>query len=198
MGRAKNSSEEIEISGYIVSVMPRTWRGLLEYKLKMMTLGGRSEIMYMHEPKIPLKPGIPVKVRAILSKQSENPRWMINSIEVLKEPEAIEPVQASIDEVIKGVYCIVHGRSGEKIFSMPIPEELLRKIPENLPQELYCIFMNQGHQVTIVEIMRKDEYEVFVRALSFLHKLDEEELEGERAVDEYLKYVKQPYLETAT
>lgn len=196
MKGVKNSLDEVEVSGYIVSITPRTRRGLIEYELKIITLGGKSETMYMREPKIPLRPGIPVKVKAILSRQSEKPRWIIESIEPLKDLKDIELIPASIERVIKEAYFIVSGRSGGKIFSIPIwEEELMAKIPENLPQELYCIFIDQGYQIILAEVLQKKEYEIFMKTLSLLNELDQEELKSEEIVKAYLKNLKPPYLE---
>ncbi|MCS7132507.1 MAG: hypothetical protein NZ918_02135 [Aigarchaeota archaeon] len=199
MKEDENPSGELEVDGYIVSITPRTRKGLMEYKVKIMTLGGRSEIMYVHEPKIPLRPGIPVKVKAFLSKQSEKPRWIIESTEPLKDLREIEPMLVSIEEVTKGAFFIISGRNGRKLFSIPIKDEdVLGKIPEKLPQELYCIFIDQGYQITLVEVLRKKEYEIFVKTLSLIRELDQEKLESEKFVEEYLKNIKAPYLEAIT
>ena len=195
----KGSSDEIEISGYVVSVTPRTRRGLLEYRVKIVTLGGKSETMYMREPKVPLRPGIPIKAKAILSRQSEKPRWIIESAEPLKNLKVIEPTPASIEKVTKGTCFIVSGRSEGKMFSIPIQEEdLLEKIPKNLPQDLYCIFIDQGYQIILAEIMGKKEHEIFLKTLSLIAEIDHEESESRKIVGEYLRNIQLPILKAVT
>ncbi len=184
----KYKEEEIEFSGYIISVTPRTRRGLLEYRLKIMTPGGESRIAYLREPSIPLKPGIPVKIKAILSRQSEPPRWIIDSIEILRNLKAVEPVPTRVEKITRGAYTIVSGKKEGKMFSIPLQEdELLSKIPKELPQEMYCIFIEHGYQTKLAEVLKKKEYEIFAKTLRFISEIDKENAENEKVVNGYLK-----------
>jgi len=184
----KYEGEEAEFSGYIISVTPRTRRGLLEYRLRIMTFGGENRTVYLREPSIPLRPGIPVKIKAILSKQTKSPRWIVDSIEALKNLKPVDPVLTQVEKVTRGAYTIVSGRKEGKMFSIPLQEdELLSKIPEELPQELYCIFIEHGYQIKLAEVLKKKEYEIFSKTLHFLSEIDRESAESEKIINGYLK-----------
>jgi len=181
--------ELIEFTGYLISITPRTRRGLVEYRLKIMNLGGRCVSAYLHEPKIPLKPGLRIKVKAFLSRQLGSPRWVIEKIEPIKDERSLEPEPTLIEEVIRGAYPIVSGRRSDKAFSMPAEEEVLSKIPSNLPQRLYCIFAEGGSQLKIVEAFGEKEYEVFKKTLNMLVEIDKDSLESEKIVRKYLREI---------
>lgn len=183
--------ELIEFIGYLISITPRTRRGLVEYRLKIMNLAGRCVSAYLHEPKIPLKPGLRVKVKAFLSRQLDSPRWVIEKIESIEGERSLEPEPAIIEEVVRGAYPMVSGRRDDKAFSMPAEEEVLSKIPSNLPQRLYCIFAEGGSQLKIVEAFGEKEYEVFKKTLSMLLEIDRGSIESERIVRKYHKEVEQ-------
>jgi len=184
--------EELEVTGYITSITPRTRRGLLEYRLKVITLGGEPKTIYMREPAIPLRPGLPVKIKAILSKQLEKPRWIAESVDISGGLKVIEPSLTSIDKVTKGRCLIVSGKREGKMFSIPVQEEeIASKIPEDLPQDLYCIFVEHGYEIRLAEILRKKEYEVFAKTLRFLADLNRERSENEKAVKDYLRNVQE-------
>ena len=186
----KRLEEEIAFSGYVISVTPRTRRGLLEYRLKIMTLGGECKTVYLRSPEIMLRPGIPVRVKAILSRQLAKPRWIVDSIEVLKDLKSIEPVLTRVEEISRGAFFIISGKKEGKMFSIPLQnEEILSKIPKALPQDFYCIFIEHGHQITLAEIMSKKEYEVFKRTLKLVSKLDEESSKSSRIISEYLSKI---------
>ncbi|HDD42397.1 MAG TPA: hypothetical protein ENF79_01780 [Nitrososphaeria archaeon] len=186
--------ELIEVAGYLISITPRTRRGLMEYRLKIMSLGGGFMSAYLHEPKIPLRPGLRVKVKAFLSRQLGSPRWVIEKIEPIKDEKDLEPEPTLVEEVVRGAYPIVCGKRDDKAFSMPAEEEVLSKIPSNLPQRLYCIFAEGGSQLKIVEALSEKEYEVFKKTLSMLLEIDRDSLESEKIVMKYLKEVELPRL----
>ncbi|RLG09015.1 MAG: hypothetical protein DRN65_00080 [Thaumarchaeota archaeon] len=195
----KYPHQEMEISGYVVSITPRTRRGLLEYRVKIMTLGGKSETVYMREPEIPLRPGIPIKAKVILSRQSEKPRWIVESAELLKDLKVIDPTLTSIEKITRGTCLIVSGRRDGKMFSIPLQEEdVLEKLPKNLPQDLYCIFIDQGYQIILAEIMRKKEYEIFLKTLNLIAEMEKDESENRKIITRYLKNIQIPHLETVT
>ncbi|MEM3922551.1 MAG: hypothetical protein QXG25_06715, partial [Nitrososphaerota archaeon] len=70
------SGGEMELSGYLVSIRPRTRRGAIEYELKIMSTGGELFTIYTLNPPSFLSPAIQVRVKAVLSKQLEAPRWV--------------------------------------------------------------------------------------------------------------------------
>ena len=80
-----------EFTGYLVSITPRTRRGLVEYKLKLMSPGGESIIIYTSKPPLFLRPGLYVKVRAILSRQLETPRWVVDEMKIVRGARGLEP-----------------------------------------------------------------------------------------------------------
>ncbi len=182
-----SGDELIEFEGYLVSITPRIRRGLPEYALKIITFGGESKTVYTREPKILLKPGLPIHVKAVLSRQSEKPRWMIDEIRILKNVETLEPRPAIIEEIVKGVYPIVSGKQENKIFSVPVEEDLLSKIPEKLPEKIYCIFLEKSSQIKLVEVLHEKEYRIFDRIAKLISELDKESSDSDRAVKEYLR-----------
>jgi len=162
--RMASGDELIEFEGYLVSITPRIRRGLPEYALKIITFGGESKTVYTREPKILLKPGLPIHVKAVLSRQSEKPRWMIDEIRILKNVETLEPRPAIIEEIVKGVYP-----------------------PEKLPEKIYCIFLEKSSQIKLVEVLHEKEYRIFDRIAKLISELDKESSDSDRAVKEYLR-----------
>jgi len=52
------SGEEIELTGYLISIRPRTRMGLIEYELKIMSSGGELLTVYTLNPPSFLSPAI--------------------------------------------------------------------------------------------------------------------------------------------
>ena len=177
--------------GYLVSITPRTSRGLPEYALRIVTFGGESKIVYTRQPKILLKPGLPIHVKAILSKQSEKPKWMVDEMKILEGIRVLEPKPAIIEEVVKGVYPIVSGRQENKIFSIPIEEELLSKIPEKLPKKIYCIFLEKSSQIKLIGLLDEKEYRIFNRVSKLISEIDKESSDSDRIVEGYLRKMRE-------
>ncbi len=186
--------ELTEFTGYLISITPRTRRGLIEYRLKIMSPGGEYMTVYTPKPPTFLKPGLYVRVRAILSRQLKSPRWVVESIEVVRRARGLEPVPAVIEEVVRGVYPIVSGRRDDKAFSVPVEEEVLSKIPADLPQRFYCVFAERGVELKLVEVLKEKEYELFRKAINMLSEIDENSHQSEKMVKEYLRESEPPKL----
>jgi len=181
-----------EFTGYLVSITPRTRRGLVEYKLKLMSPGGESITIYTSKPPLFLRPGLYVKVRAILSRQLETPRWVVDEMKIVRGARGLEPVPAVIEEVTRGVYPIVSGRKENEMFSVPAEEEVLAKIPADLPQRFYCLFAERGVELKLVEVLKEEEYQLFRKTLSMLSEIDEDSRRSEMIVKEYFKKSEPP------
>lgn len=124
-----------------------------------------------------------------MSRQTESPRWVVDSIEDLRDLKPVDPVLTRVENVSRGIFSILSGRREGRPFSIPIKEDLLSKIPGELPQELYCIFLEEGRVVRLAEVLRKKEYEIFSRAIRLLSEMDRECAESENVVDAYLKSI---------
>ena len=183
----KRAEELIELRGYLVSITPRTRRGLVEYRLRIVTFGGEPWIIYVREPSIPLRPGIPISVKAFLSRQLEKPRWIADELRIIREAKVLEPRPAVIEEVVQGVYPIVSGRQGDRLFSVPVEEDVLSSIPRDLPQRLYCLFLETGSEVKLVGAFREKEYMLFNRILRLISSINQEGFESDRLFGEYLR-----------
>ena len=57
--------EEEKITGYITLIEPRTRRGLIEYRLRIVTVGGERVTAYIRELPPWLKLGTPADITAI-------------------------------------------------------------------------------------------------------------------------------------
>lgn len=186
------SVEEMEFTGYLVSIRPRTRRGLVEYELKLISFGGEPFVAYTMHPPSFITPAIQVRVKVILSRQLGAPRWVIDDMSIISGPEFIEVTPAVIEEVARGVYPIVSGRIGERAFSVPVDEELLLKIPPQLPSAAYCVFMKKGPELRLIEIMSEKEYQLFRKALKLVSEIEKEVADAEEAIRGYLVEAEAP------
>lgn len=180
------SSEEMELTGYLISIRPRTKRGVIEYELRLVSSGGESFTIYTLNPPSFLSPAIQIQVKAILSKQLGTPRWVAAELKLVGSSGTIEVAEAFIEEVFKGVYPIVSGRIGKLAFSVPIDEDLLSKIPSQLPCTLYCVFVKRGPELRLVEVLSEREYRLFRKISELISKIEKEVASAEKEVREYL------------
>jgi len=181
------SGGEMELSGYLVSIRPRTRRGAIEYELKIMSTGGELFTIYTLNPPSFLSPAIQVRVKAVLSKQLEAPRWVLAEMSLIGGPGAAEVVQALIEEVSRGVYPVVSGRIGGMAFSVPVDEELLSRIPRQLPSTVYCVFMKRGPELRLVEVLSEREYMLFRKASELVSEIEREAASADEEVRGYLR-----------
>ncbi len=187
LGMRKGAEELVELRGYLVSITPRTRRGLVEYRLRVVTFGGEPWVIYLREPRVPLRPGIPISVKAFLSRQLEKPRWIADELRIIREAGILKPRPAVIEEVVRGVYPIVSGRQDDRFFSVPVEEDVLSSIPKELPQRLYCLFLETGSEVKLVGAFHEKEYALFDRILRLVSSIDQEGFESDRLFEEYLR-----------
>lgn len=160
---------EKELVGYITMIEPRVYRGLLEYRIRITPPGKPSEIIYMREPPTWIEIGIPVKVRVIKSKQTKEHRYIVNEINFDEHLTITKPVKIVIEEISKGVATIISGKRNGAFFSITVDdEEILSKIPENLPAEVYCIFIEIGGEKRIVSILTEREYSIITKTLQII------------------------------
>ncbi|MCF3653532.1 MAG: hypothetical protein L2C94_005175 [Aigarchaeota archaeon] len=180
------SGEEIELTGYLISIRPRTRMGLIEYELKIMSSGGELFTVYTLNPPSFLSPAIQVWARIVLSRQRGVPRWIVAEMRFIGEPGAIEVAQAVIEDVSRGIYPIVSGRMSGRAFSVPVDEELLSKIPSQLPCTLYCVFVKRGPELRLVEVLSEREYELFKKTLELVSEIEREVADADEKVHRYL------------
>jgi hypothetical protein len=180
------SGEEMELTGYLVSIRPRTRMGLIEYELRIMSSGGELFTAYTLNPPSFLSLAIQVWVRAVLSRQRGAPRWIVAEMRLIGEPGAVEVAQALIEEVSRGVYPIVSGRIGGRAFSVPVDEELLSRIPSQLPCTAYCVFVKRGPDLRLVEVLSEREYGLFRKALDLVSEIEREVADTDEKVHRYL------------
>jgi hypothetical protein len=180
------SGEEMELTGYLVSIRPRTRMGLIEYELRIMSSGGELFTAYTLNPPSFLSPAIQVWVRAVLSGQRGAPRWIVAEMRLIGEPGAVEVAQALIEEVSRGVYPIVSGRMGGRAFSVPVDEELLSRIPSQLPCTAYCVFAKKGPELRLVEVLSEREHELFRKTLELVSEIEREVADADENVRRYL------------
>lgn len=164
--------DEKEIIGYITMIEPRVYRGLLEYRLRITPPGKPSETVYMREPPTWIRLGIPVKIKAIKSRQTEQHRYIVDEISFEEHLAVTRPVKVVIEEVSRGIATIISGKKDGAFFSITLNDkELLSKIPENLPAEVYCIFLEIGGEKRIASILTKREYSIIIKTLQIIKNL---------------------------
>lgn len=180
------SGEEMEVTGYLVSIRPRIRMGLIEYELRIMSSGGEPLTVYTLNPPSFLSPAIQVWAKIILSRQRGVPRWIIAEMRLINEPGTIEVAQAVIEEVSRGIYPIVSGRMYGRAFSVPVDEELLSKIPSQLPCTVYCVFVKKGSELRLVEVLGEKEYRLFKKTLELVSEIEKEVADADEKVNKYL------------
>ncbi len=166
--------DEKELTGYITMIEPRVYRGLLEYRVRITPPGKPSQTIYMREPPTWIRIGIPVKVKAIKSKQTKEHRYIVDEISFDEHLTITKPVKVVIEEVSKGVATIISGKRNGAFFSITVDdEEILSKIPENLPAEVYCIFIEIGGEKRIASILTEREYSIITKTLRIIKNFRE-------------------------
>lgn len=180
------SAEEMELTGCLISIRPRTRRGVIEYELRLMSSGGEHFTVYTLNPPSFLIPAIQVQVKAILSKQLGAPKWVATEMKLINRSGAAEVVQALIEEVSRGVYPIVSGRIGGMMFSVPVSGELLSRIPPQLPSTVYCIFVKRGPELRLVEVLSEKEYKLFRKISELILEIEKDTASADEEVRGYL------------
>ena len=180
--------EELEFSGYLASIQPKIRRGLIEYKLKVISTGGEERIFYLRKPPTWLKHGLMIAVKALRSKQTREERWIIDELRIIKGKAELKFIPTMIEDITSGRFTIVYGRKGEKMFSLPIKDqELISKLLGKLPRKMYCMFMELESELRLVEVIDEREYEVIMKVSKFLKEMNEKEAQNRRILRDFLK-----------
>lgn len=178
------------VSGYVVSVEPITFRGLLNYKVKVITPGLQSKIVYMREFPEGLEIGVYVDLKVVLSRQTGEKKLIVDDIMFQKNIPKIIPVETVVEEVSRGITTTVSCWRSGRYLSIPIDdEEILKKIPENLPAKMVCIFMDTVKGLRLISVFTEKEYKILNRIRELAWSIDKQIEEDEKNVDDYMKNI---------
>ncbi|MEM3140614.1 MAG: hypothetical protein QXH15_04050 [Nitrososphaerota archaeon] len=183
-------TKDITISGYVVSVEPVTIRGLLNYRVRIVTPGIQSKIVYMREFPEGLEIGVYVDLKIVLSKQTGEEKLIVDDIMFQKNVPKIIPVETVIEEVSRGVTTTISCWRSGRYLSIPVEdEEILKKIPENLPAKMVCLFMDTVKGLRLISVFTEKEYRVLNRIKELAWSIDRQIEEYEKNIDDYMKNI---------
>jgi len=176
-----------KITGYITLIEPRTRRGLIEYRLRIVTPGGERIVAYIREPPPWLKLGTPADITII----SAGDRLLIDRISRKRGLNELRIAPIMIDEIVKEAFTVMSGKINGKFFSVPILDKhLVSRLPNKVPSKVYCIFSESGGGLKILEIISEREYMIFTNARKILNQI----IGNERRINEYVKNLLEDYV----
>ena len=179
--------EEEKITGYITLIEPRTRRGLIEYRLRIVTLGGERLTAYIRELPPWLKLGTPADITAIYA----GDRLLIDRISRKSGLRELRVAPTIIDEIARETFTVVSGRIDNKFFSIPILDEyLVSRLPDKVPSKVYSIFSESEGGLRIFEFISEREYRIFTNARRILNKI----IGNEKRMNEYVKGLLEDYV----
>lgn len=179
--------EERKITGYITLIEPRSRRGLIEYRLRIVTPGGERLTVYIRELPSWLKIGTPADVTVT----SIGDRLLIDRISRKSNLHELKITQVIIDEISKETFTVISGRIDGKFFSIPILDEyLVSRLPDKVPSKVYCILSESEGGLKILEIISEKEYAILTNARKILNRI----MGNERKINEYVKNLLEEYV----
>jgi len=179
--------EERKIAGYITLIEPRSRRGLIEYRLRIVTPGGERVTAYARELPSWLKVGTPADITVI----SIGDRFLIDHISRKSNLHELKITQVIIDEISKETFTVISGRIDSKFFSVPILDEyLISRLPDKVPSKVYCILSESEGGLKILEIISEKEYAILTNARKILNRI----MGNERKINEYVKNLLEEYV----
>jgi len=176
-----------EIYGYIVSFEPVLKKNIVSYRVRVVSPDVKSWIIYMREIPRRFKLGVFARIKTIVSKQTEEEKYIADEVEIFEDQKTYEFVESIIEEISRGTVTIVSGWRMDRFFSLPVTdEEILRKLTGEFPLRVMCLFIEMGRGLNLASIMPIKEYKVFSRMLELLRMIEEYEEESDRLSQEGL------------
>ncbi len=160
-------NEKIALEGYVACIEPRVYRGLLEYRLRIVGPSGKGEVVYLREPPEWLKPGIRVRVRAIMSRQTKEHRYIVEEIAVVENKADV--VEMNVEDIQRGVMTVISGKKEGRLYSITISNELSSRLPQQPPTTIYLVMIN----TRVGWILAEKEYRILARTLELLEAMRE-------------------------
>jgi len=178
--------EERRAAGYVTLIEPRTRRGLIEYRLRIVTPGGERITAYIREPPLWLKLGTPVDITIT----SIGDRLMVEHISRKSNMRELNVTPIVIDEIAREMFTVISGRINGKFFSIPILDNhLVSRLPDKVPSKVYCV-LSEGGGLKILEIISEKEYMILMNARKILNQI----IGNERKINEYVKNLLEEYV----
>lgn len=166
--------EEVEVIGYVSTLEPKVGKKTVIYRVKLTTLAAKTETMYLREIPAWLRLGIPVKVRATLSKQTG--RYIIEEINIARGLPWFSPEESEIEEVSGEKKTIIVGKRRGRFFSLPISDqEIVSKLPRKLPTKAICLFLETSEGTRLASIIPEKEYKIIERAGELMRSMERDE-----------------------
>ncbi len=159
--------DRIAVEGYIACIEPRVYRGFLEYRLRIVGPSGKGETVYLRKPPEWLKPGIRVKARAIMSRQTEEHRYIVEEIMIVDNKAEI--IEMNVEDIQRGYMTVVSGKKDGRLYSITINKELSNRLPQQPPAIIYLVMIN----TRVGWILSEKEYRVLARTLDLLKEMKE-------------------------
>jgi len=178
---------ERKVAGYITLIEPKTRRGLIEYRLRIVTLGGERITAYIRELPPWLKLGTPADITVVHA----GGRLLINQISRKSGLRGLRIAPIMIDEVAREAFTVMSGRIDGKFFSIPILDDyLVSRLPDETPSKVYGILSESEGGLRILELISEREYRIFINASRILNKI----IENEKKINEYVKELLEDYV----
>lgn len=181
--------EEVsEVRGYITSIEPIVRKGLLSYRARIISLGDESWKIYLRDIPKDFKLGLFVKVKTILSKQTDEEKLIADELKILEDVQRLKIEECTIEEVSRDKIPVVTGLRSGRFFSLPITDEdVLNKIPRILPAKVIALFMETPRGIKLASIVSEKEYKILMRMEELLTSIEENEKRLEELCREQLK-----------
>ena len=173
--------ESSEVYGYIVSFEPVLKKNIINYRVRVISQGVRSWIIYIREMPRRFKLGVFARIKVVVSRQTGEEKLVAEEVEILENPKPYEFVESIIEEISRGVVNVVSGWRMDRYFSLPVTdEEVLNKLTGGFPFKAMCLFIETGRGLSLASIMSSKEYRVVSRMLELLKMIEEYEEESDR------------------
>ena len=164
----------IEVIGYVTKIEPRTKRGLMEYRVRIMTLGGEDYVVYIREPPTWIEYGIPVHLKAEMSRQTEERRYIVEEIEIARSLPWFSLEETEIEEILGEKIQVVSGKRRGRYFSLPLEtHNLSQDIIKETPGKFYCLFLESIRGTILATIIGEREYKILEKTKKFIRLIED-------------------------
>jgi hypothetical protein len=182
--------ESYEVYGYIVSFEPVLKKNIINYRVRVISPGVRSWVIYMREVPRRFKLGVFARVKVVVSRQTGEEKLVAEEVEIFENTKPYEFVESIIEEISRGVVNVVSGWRMDRYFSLPVTdEEVLKRLIGGFPLKAMCLFVETGRGLSLASIMSSKEYWVVSRMLELLKMIEEYEEESDRYSQEELSNI---------
>jgi len=176
-----------EIYGYIASLEPVVRKHIVTYRVRVVSPGAGSWIIFMRNIPRKFKLGVFAKIKIVESKQMGEEKLIAEDVEFLENPKPCEFVESIIEEVSRGPVTIVSGWRDNNFFSLPVSDdEVLKRFSVELPVKVMCLFIESKRGLSLVSIMSSKEWRIVKRTLELIEMIEEYEEESDKKCREEL------------